>query len=233
MRGLVPALIAASLPVRDRSEQESHNEIKGVSAMTFYHNLSPTPANVEWCRPEMDQQGHRDGHRDDGVREKSFAHVDHLSHTPPPPLQKKMNPWQYPQSAGMFYSPVSSHYAQAYLQNSQGGFPQQRPTPQTAPSTFPSPSTFQSRPRPKGTHKCTYNQCTFSGSQKAVEIHMMDRHLIYPPDHNKHKQRDWDADPSLKGHVFPISHAILNPLSFTATSPNLFLESPSSSREPT
>jgi len=46
-----------------------------------------------------------------------------------------------------------------------------------------------------------YDQCTFSGSQKAVEIHMMDRHLIYPPNHNKNKQRDWDADPSLKGHV--------------------------------
>ena len=61
---------------------------------------------------------------------------------------------------------------------------------------------------------------------------MMDRHLIYPPDHNKHTQRDWDADPSLKGHVFRISHAILDPPSFTVMSPNLFPESPSSSREP-
>ena len=142
-----------------------------------------------------------------------------------------MNPWQYPQSAGIFYSPVSSHYAQAYLQNSLGGFP--RTPTQTVPSTSPSTSTFQLRPRPKGTHKCTHDQCAFSGSQKAVEIHMMDRHLIYPPKHNKTKQRDWDADPSLKGHVSSIPHRILR-LSFSAImSPNLFLESPSSSREPT
>ena len=108
-----------------------------------------------------------------------------------------MNPWQYPQHAGMFYSPVSSHYAQAYLQNSPGGFRQQAQTSQTA---YPSAS-FQPRPHPKGAHKCTYGQCTFSGSKKAVEIHMMDRHLIYPPDYNRNKQRDWDTDPSLKGHV--------------------------------
>ena len=142
-----------------------------------------------------------------------------------------MNPWQYPQSAGIFYSPVSSHYAQAYLQNTLGGFHQQVQTPQTAPSSYtpPSTSTFQPRSRPKGTHKCTHGQCTFSGSKKAVEIHMMDRHLIYPPDHNKGKQRDWDADPSLKGHVSPALHTILHP-SFAAITPNLFLENPSSSR---
>jgi len=117
------------------------------------------------------------------------------------PASEKMNPWQHPQSAGTFYSPVSSHYAQAYLQNTLGGFHQR--ASQTAPSTSnsSSASTFQSRPRTQGTHRCTYDQCTFSGSPKAVEIHMMDRHLIYPPNHNKNKRTDWDADPSLKGHV--------------------------------
>lgn len=143
-----------------------------------------------------------------------------------------MNPWQYPQSAGVFYSPVSSHYAQAYLQNSLGGFPQQTP-PQTAPSTSTAASTFQPRHRPKGTHRCTYDQCTFSGSQKSVEIHMMDRHLIYPPNYNKNRQRDWDTDPSLKGHVFSVSHGIPHLPSFAATSPNVSLENPSSSTEPT
>ena len=140
---------------------------------------------------------------------------------------QKMNPWQYFQPAGTFYSPVSSHYAQAYLQNTLGGF--HRQAPQTAPSTSTSSSnpTFQPRPRPNGTHKCTHDQCTFSGSQKAVETHMMDRHLIYPPNHNKNKRQDWDADPSLKGHV-----SILTP-SAAATSPNPYLESQSSSREPT
>lgn len=37
---------------------------------------------------------------------------------------------------------------------------------------------------------------------------MMDRHLIYPPDYYKNKQRDWDADPSLKGHVSLTSNTI-------------------------
>ncbi|KAF9785498.1 nuclear fragile X mental retardation-interacting protein 1-domain-containing protein [Thelephora terrestris] len=103
----------------------------------------------------------------------------------------------------MFYSPVSSHYAQAYLQNSSGGF-QQRTLPSQSASSVPAhPFTSQPRHRPQGTHKCTRDQCTFSGSQKAVEIHMMDRHLIYPPTSNN-KQRDWDADPSLKGHPIVI-----------------------------
>ena len=33
--------------------------------------------------------------------------------------------------------------------------------------------------------KCMHDQCPLSGSQKAVEIHIMDRHLIYPPTPNK------------------------------------------------
>lgn len=118
---------------------------------------------------------------------------------------KKMNPRQYSQSPGMFYSPVSSHYAQAYLQNSLPGFQRQTPASQPASNPFGS----QQRPRPKGAHRCTYDQCTFSGSQKAVEVHMMDRHLIYPPTCSN-EQRNWDADPSLKGHVLPVSHATLN-----------------------
>lgn len=53
-----------------------------------------------------------------------------------------------------------------------------------------------------GNSRCTYKDCSFSGSQKALEIHRMDRHLIYPPGwDNRKKQSDWDADPSLKGSV--------------------------------
>jgi hypothetical protein len=50
-----------------------------------------------------------------------------------------------------------------------------------------------------GNSRCTYKNCTFIGSQKALETHMMDRHLIYPPGWDKKRQKDWDADPSLKG----------------------------------
>lgn len=53
--------------------------------------------------------------------------------------------------------------------------------------------------------RCTYKNCTFTGSQKTLEIHMMDRHLIYPPGWEKRKKdSDWDADPSLKGFVMII-----------------------------
>ncbi|PFH54558.1 hypothetical protein AMATHDRAFT_72334 [Amanita thiersii Skay4041] len=58
-----------------------------------------------------------------------------------------------------------------------------------------------------GNVKCTYRDCSFTGSPKSVEIHMMDRHLIYPPGWEKQKQRqksEWDADPSLKGKNIPI-----------------------------
>ncbi|KAF9473123.1 hypothetical protein BDN70DRAFT_886166, partial [Pholiota conissans] len=56
-----------------------------------------------------------------------------------------------------------------------------------------------------GNQHCTYQGCSFTGSHKTVEVHMMDRHLIYPPgwDTQKKKQ-DWDADPSLKGKTIPI-----------------------------
>ena len=53
-----------------------------------------------------------------------------------------------------------------------------------------------------GSSRCTYPGCAFTGSPKSVEIHMMDRHLIYPPGwHARQRQSDWDADPSLKGYV--------------------------------
>jgi hypothetical protein len=78
-------------------------------------------------------------------------------------------------------------------------------------SNLPSPSTGRSLP-PRGpppTHwytpgnsRCTYSGCTFTGSANSMQIHMMDRHLIYPPGwHTRKRQPDWDADPSLKRYV--------------------------------
>ncbi|KAI0649855.1 nuclear fragile X mental retardation-interacting protein 1-domain-containing protein, partial [Trametes meyenii] len=56
-----------------------------------------------------------------------------------------------------------------------------------------------------GTSRCTSAGCSFTGSNKSVEIHMIDRHLIYPPGWEHRKRRnDWDADPSLKGKPVPI-----------------------------
>lgn len=50
-----------------------------------------------------------------------------------------------------------------------------------------------------GHERCNYKDCTFSGSSKSVEIHKMDRHLIYPP--GWQKKPEWDTDPSLKGYA--------------------------------
>ncbi|KAI9460970.1 hypothetical protein BJY52DRAFT_1185789 [Lactarius psammicola] len=56
-----------------------------------------------------------------------------------------------------------------------------------------------------GSNRCTYPGCTFTSSPNSLEIHMMDRHLIYPQGwHMRRRQPDWDADPSLKGRPVPI-----------------------------
>lgn len=62
-----------------------------------------------------------------------------------------------------------------------------------------------------GNSKCTHSGCTFTGSANSVQIHMMDRHLIYPPRWQARKrQSDWDADPSLKGYVVVHTQSIKN-----------------------
>lgn len=117
---------------------------------------------------------------------------------PPPPV-----PYAYP------YSPYySSHYAHAYSQIA----PQLRPaTTSSASSVWPTSATNKGKSpfgqlmstwyRP-GNVRCSYPGCTFYGSLKSVEIHRMDRHLIYPPDWEKSRKLDWDADLSLKGYGF-------------------------------
>ena len=120
----------------------------------------------------------------------------------------------------------SSHYAQAYAQyynNAPAYSPQgyayssiYDPQAQTIAGPSSGHSAFQNNgrgSRGQGQHqqqanwyapggsRCTYYGCMFAGSAKAVEVHMMDRHLIYPPGWDKRKRDDWDADPSLKGCV--------------------------------
>lgn len=50
-----------------------------------------------------------------------------------------------------------------------------------------------------GNFRCQRQGCPFMGSQKSVEVHMMDRHFIFPPGWEENKKDEWDADPSLKG----------------------------------
>ncbi|KAI0094758.1 nuclear fragile X mental retardation-interacting protein 1-domain-containing protein [Irpex rosettiformis] len=125
-------------------------------------------------------------------------------HQPQPYSQSTQQQWQY----GM-----SSHYAQAYMQYNYALGSQSIPTPMLQASTSQSqlpnlpPSSRWYQP---GNARCKKQGCSFIGSQKAVETHMMDRHLIYPPgwEHRKRKD-DWDADPSLKGKPIPIQGCAL------------------------
>lgn len=78
--------------------------------------------------------------------------------------------------------------------------PQRGRTPQLHPTNRVSRPFTQSSFPTRGDNRCTYNGCSFTGSKKTVEIHMMDRHLIFPPGWKK-PQNSWDADPSLKGYL--------------------------------
>ncbi|KAJ7225433.1 hypothetical protein GGX14DRAFT_638726 [Mycena pura] len=104
----------------------------------------------------------------------------------------------------------SPHYAQAYLQQAAAAAPTPQrytlscslnPVPQEVrPQKTPSASWHQ-----PGSSRCTYKTCTYFGSRQSVEIHMMDRHLIFPPGWEKRNNKpEWDADPSLKGKPIPI-----------------------------
>ncbi|KAF9229384.1 hypothetical protein BS17DRAFT_824965 [Gyrodon lividus] len=79
--------------------------------------------------------------------------------------------------------------------------------PQLPPSAQQQTTTVRQIPNPltygswyqAGNCRCTRQRCPFTGSRKAVEIHMMDRHLVFPPGWQKRQKDDWDADLSLKG----------------------------------
>jgi hypothetical protein len=76
-----------------------------------------------------------------------------------------------------------------------------------------------------GNSRCTYPGCTFAASPKSLEIHMMDRHLVYPPGwHDRPRQSNWDTDPSLKGY------ALLRSLTGRSNPPTNYAGDPSRSK---
>ena len=111
----------------------------------------------------------------------------------------------------------NSHYVQAYLQasanvsvvnhansstdpNSNTYLVNNTPASGALKTSFLDSKSFWYQP---GKNRCNQQGCTFFGSYKSVEIHKMDRHLIYPSGWEKRKKKsDWDADPSLKGSIF-------------------------------
>jgi hypothetical protein len=94
------------------------------------------------------------------------------------------------------YNPSLQHsYSQQYAPLPTAAQPSTDHTGQRAPVSNPN-STWLTR----GNHRCTYQGCKFTASAQSVEIHMMDRHLIYPAHWDKKKQQNtWDGDPSFKG----------------------------------
>ncbi|PBL01088.1 hypothetical protein ARMGADRAFT_1073398 [Armillaria gallica] len=104
----------------------------------------------------------------------------------------------------------SSHYAQAYSTTPQGYAVSSTYTAASSSSSSRPMNVGASSWYQTGNSRCTYKSCTFTGSQKSVETHMMDRHLIFPPGWDKQKKTDnWDADPSLKGKSVPIQGTTL------------------------
>ena len=93
---------------------------------------------------------------------------------------------------GLHQTAYDTHYAQAYMRT------QPATITEASPLRLPS-SSAASWNRP-GNCRCSYKGCSFAGSQKTLEVHMMDRHLIYPPGWEKRPRKsDWDADPTMKG----------------------------------
>ncbi|KAF8591888.1 hypothetical protein K439DRAFT_1626401 [Ramaria rubella] len=102
-----------------------------------------------------------------------------------------------------------------YVPNVGGAssIPQSQPWPRSQRGRTPNASTLPaprvSRPFSEqyfsvpGDTRCSHDGCSFTGSKKNVEVHMMDRHLVFPPGWKK-RNNDWDADPSLKGKPVPI-----------------------------
>ncbi|KAG9096120.1 hypothetical protein FS749_009110 [Ceratobasidium sp. UAMH 11750] len=91
----------------------------------------------------------------------------------------------YPGGSGNTMQP---HYANAVF---QGGYYVQSAVPQPMQITIPSPGFARNQPMASlvpihmrnrvGPARCGHEGCLFAGSHKEVEVHRMDRHLIFPP----------------------------------------------------
>ncbi|KAF5355644.1 hypothetical protein D9756_003840 [Leucocoprinus leucothites] len=128
----------------------------------------------------------------------AYMHIQQVAHTTPEGYTLSST---YDPRADVYRPPTYTNGHQSFS-STRGRGQGHRPHASNAPHQ---PSQNSSSWHQPGNSRCTYPSCSFSGSQKSVEIHMMDRHLIYPPNWAKQKKGpDWDADPSLKGKTIPI-----------------------------
>lgn len=112
--------------------------------------------------------------------------------------------------AALSYTPEGYAISSTYRPSNHDPYAKPPPIHNAAPGPS-KPNHLHNAPQPQnqpwktpGNVRCSSAGCNFVASAKSVEIHMMDRHLIYPPGWDKRKQkRDWDADPGLIGYVIP------------------------------
>ena len=130
--------------------------------------------------------------------------VSTAMYPPPHPAQSTNNAYQSASYNAFYPAYYNSHYMQAYSQqrvvNQNAGVGVSSSRVQGNDSGRDARSNSMPFGYQPGNSRCSHPGCTFTGSAKTVEIHMMDRHLIYPPGWDKRKKKpEWDADPSLKG----------------------------------
>ncbi|KAG9104562.1 hypothetical protein FRC06_001342 [Ceratobasidium sp. 370] len=100
----------------------------------------------------------------------------------------------YPDGSGNRMQP---HYANAFY--APGGYYAQPAVPQLAQITIPAPGFARNQPMASlvpihmrnrvGPVRCGHEGCLFAGSPKEVEVHKMDRHLIFPPGWEENQAR--------------------------------------------
>ena len=93
-------------------------------------------------------------------------------------------------------SNMQPHYASAYYAQ---GYYAQPSVPQPMQITVPSPGFARNQPMASlvpihmrnrvGPVRCGHEGCMFAGSHKEVEVHKMDRHLIFPPGWQENQAR--------------------------------------------
>ncbi|CAE6521476.1 unnamed protein product [Rhizoctonia solani] len=105
--------------------------------------------------------------------------------------------------SGYYQSQIQPHYANAYYYGQQGTAMTQSTTITVPPPGFsrhqPMASLVPSHMRNRtGPVKCGHEGCLFAGTHKEVEVHKMDRHLIFPPGWQEKvkgkRKRDGDDD---------------------------------------
>ncbi|CAE6416716.1 unnamed protein product [Rhizoctonia solani] len=91
------------------------------------------------------------------------------------------------QLGGYYQNQIPTHYANAYHYRQQGATMMPQPTQITVPSPGfsshqPMASLVPMHMRNRtGPVRCGHEGCLFAGTHKEVEVHKMDRHLIFPP----------------------------------------------------